>query len=77
MVETVLIQRSIVLTALAVSIACGHRDVSVRYLRSDSYTFSKTDRRAIERVVDSTTAEVRRLLPDLPPELELTVRPRM
>lgn len=70
-----MIQRSVLPALLAVSIGCGHRDVSIRYLRSDSYTFSKTDRTTIQRIVDHTTAEVRRLLPDLPPELELTVRP--
>ena len=70
-----LIQRSVLLAALALSITCGRAEVSVRYLRSDSYTFSRTDRNVIDQIVGSTTAEVRRLLPDLPPELELTVRP--
>ena len=50
-------------------------DVTIRFLRSETYTFSRADRRLITSVAESTVAEVRRLLPSIPPRIELTVRP--
>lgn len=54
---------------------CAERDVTIRFLRSETYTFSRADRSVIEAIARSTTREVRRVLPALPPQIELTVRP--
>jgi len=48
---------------------------SIRYLRSDTYTFSSNDRRVIHTTATATVREVRQLLPSLPTPIELTVRP--
>lgn len=49
--------------------------VKVRFLRSESYTFTRAERRAIEQGSAAAIAEVRRLLPGVPALIELTVRP--
>lgn len=50
-------------------------DLTIRFLRSESYTFTRADRRAIEDGSRSAIAEVRRLLPGVPEHIEFTVRP--
>lgn len=47
----------------------------MRYLRSESYTFSRAERRIITRIAESAVAEVRRILSDTPERIEITVRP--
>lgn len=44
-------------------------------MRSESYTFSRADRSAIARIFNATAIEARKILPGLPLQLELTVRP--
>jgi len=60
---------------LAIATGCGEREVTVRYFRSETYTFSSADRAAIDRIANATAVEVREFLPRLPRQLELTVRP--
>lgn len=50
-------------------------DLTIRFLRSESYTFTRAERRAIEDGAVAAIAEVRRLLPGVPALIELTVRP--
>jgi len=56
---------------------CAESDsgLKVRFLRSESYTFTRAERRAIEVGAVAAIAEVRRLLPGVPALIELTVRP--
>jgi len=49
--------------------------VTLRFLRSESYTFSRAERRIITRIAESAVAEVRRNLSDTPERIEITVRP--
>lgn len=58
-----------------VTSGCADSGVKVRYLRSETYTFSRADRRLITSVAESTVAEVRRVLPGTPERIEITVRP--
>ena len=51
------------------------KDVTIRFLRSETYTFSRADRRLISGIARSTLAEVRGLLPGVPAHIEVTVRP--
>ena len=69
-VRIALIAITVLLTA-----GCGDNAVTIRYLRSDSYEFSRQDRRTIGTIAESVAAEARRLLPDLPLHIEMTVRP--
>ena len=55
--------------------ACRQPEVRTRFLRSETYEFSRTERATIDRVANATAAEVRRLLPGLPAQLEVTARP--
>lgn len=50
-------------------------DLTIRYLRSESYTFTRAERRAIEDGSRAAIAEIRRLLPGVPDRIELTVQP--
>ena len=61
--------------AFTIAVACAPRDAAVRYLRSADYEFSRADRATIERIFEATTLEVRPILPSLPAQIELTVRP--
>ena len=54
--------------------ACAQPQVKTRYFRSESYTFSRADRAVIDRIANATAAEVRKVLPGLPAQLELTTR---
>jgi hypothetical protein len=65
----------IIICATCVSISCERSDIQIRYLRSESYAFSRNDRAAITAIAESTAEEVRSLLPSLPERIELTVRP--
>jgi uncharacterized protein YjaZ len=51
------------------------QDLTVRFLRSESYEFTRAERRAIHEGARAALAEVRRLLPGVPAHIELTVRP--
>jgi uncharacterized protein YjaZ len=51
------------------------QDLTIRFFRSESYTFTRAERRAIEDGSRAAIAEVRRLLPGVPAHIELTVRP--
>jgi hypothetical protein len=55
--------------------ACAQPQVKTRYFRSESYTFSRAERTVIDRIANAAAAEVRKLLPGLPAQVELTVRP--
>lgn len=68
-------RRVLVALLLAAVTACAPPEVKTRYFRSETYTFSRADRAAIDRIANATVAEVRQLLPGLPPQLELTARP--
>ncbi|HEX8032055.1 MAG TPA: DUF2268 domain-containing putative Zn-dependent protease [Vicinamibacterales bacterium] len=65
-----LIAITVLLTA-----GCGDNALTICYLRSDSYEFSRQDRRTIGAIAESVLAEARRLLPALPARIEMTVRP--
>jgi len=68
--------RSAVFVAVAAGLTgCAETEPSIRFLRSDTHTFSWTERRAITRIAVDATREARRLLPSLPAHIELTVRP--
>jgi hypothetical protein len=54
---------------------CAQREQSVRFFRSESYTFSSAEQRRIEAIAVATFREVRPLLPNLPERIHLTVRP--
>lgn len=56
---------------------CAERDtgLKIRFLRSESYTFTSAERRLIEDIAETTLPEIRRLLPGTPSLIELTVRP--
>ncbi len=60
------------LASLLATVACGHRAVTVDY--RSGYTFSRTERSAIEAVAERAARDVRILLPGLPAELRLTVQ---
>ena len=62
----------ILLVAVA---ACHQPEVRTRFFRSETYEFNRAERAAIDRIANVTAAEVRRLLPGLPAQLELSVRP--
>lgn len=70
-----MLSRAALVILLAIIAGCGQPEVKTRYFRSETYTFSRADRAAIDRICNATAAEVRKLLPGLPPQLELTVRP--
>jgi hypothetical protein len=55
--------------------ACAQPQVKTRYFRSETYAFSRADRAVIDRIANATAVEVRRVLPGLPAQLELTARP--
>ena len=50
-------------------------DLTIRFLRSESYTFTRAERRAMDEGTRAAIAEVRQLLPGVPAHIELTVRP--
>jgi len=56
---------------------CADTDkgVTIRFLRSESYTFTRADRRVIEDGSRAAVADIRRVLPGVPAHIELTVRP--
>lgn len=64
-----------ILVLIACVSSCAERDVSIRFLRSETHTFSRGERKAIEQIAFSTMSEVRQLLRNLPVQIELTVRP--
>jgi uncharacterized protein YjaZ len=64
----------LLLSSFAVE-ACEQRDRSVRFFRSESYTFSAAEQRRIEEIASATVREVQQLLPGLPERIQLTVRP--
>jgi hypothetical protein len=69
------VRRWLVLAVLSVSSSgCGQTGTTVRFLRSETYTFTASDRSVIEAIAQSATREVRGLLPGLPSSIELTVR---
>jgi Predicted Zn-dependent protease (DUF2268) len=49
-------------------------DITVEFHVAEGHNFSRAERRAIQTVADSTTIEVRRFLPALPPDLVLKVQ---
>jgi uncharacterized protein YjaZ len=49
--------------------------LTIRFLRSESYTFTSAEKRLIENIAENTLPEIRRLLPGVPAHIELTVRP--
>jgi hypothetical protein len=57
------------------SSGCADSGVKMRFLRSESYTFSRAEQRLITGISESTFAEVRRILPGTPERIEITVRP--
>lgn len=67
--------RVLVALLLAAVTACAQPEVTTRYFRSETYTFSRAERATIDRIANATAAEVRKLLPGLPPRLEFTARP--
>lgn len=66
---------TVVALLLAGVTACAHPQVKTRYFRSETYTFSRAERATIDRIGNATAAEVRKILPGLPVQLELTARP--
>jgi hypothetical protein len=68
-------QRILGTLLLAGMTACAPPEVKTRYFRSETYTFSSVERATIDRIANATAAEVRKLLPGLPAQLELTTRP--
>ena len=58
--------------SLVAWVGCGQRAVTVEY--RSGYTFSRTERNAIERVADRAARDVRQLLPALPADLRITVQ---
>lgn len=67
--------RVVVLCCFAFVPACADKDLAVDFFRSETYTFSSSEQRAIERIAHSALSEVRPLLPALPAKIHLTVRP--
>jgi hypothetical protein len=57
---------------LLMSAACDVRGVTVEY--RSGYSFSRTERKTIEAVVDQAVADARKLLPELPTKLRITVQ---
>jgi hypothetical protein len=55
--------------------ACAQPQVKTHYFRSETHTFTRAERATIDRIANATAAEVRKFLPGLPAQLELTVRP--
>jgi hypothetical protein len=49
--------------------------LTIRFLRSESYEFTRAEKRAIESISQAAIPEMRKLLPGVPPHIELTVRP--
>jgi len=64
---------SLVLAAACVS--CTRHNVTVLFFSADRYSFSDSERNAIQVAADSAARDVRRLLPMLPPDLVLRVQP--
>ena len=63
-----------VAVAMLFASGCGKNDVTVKFLRSDHYSFSRTERNAIQAIADDAVADARPLLPALPDQLTFTVR---
>lgn len=57
---------------LLMSAACDLRGVAVEYRRG--YSFSRTERQTIEAVADRAVTDARKLLPQLPSEVRITVQ---
>ncbi len=74
-IESGPVRVTLLLVTVILTASCGHDAVTIRYLRSDAYEFSRTDRRTIAAITESVIVEARRLLPALPPRIEMTVRP--
>ena len=53
---------------------CSAPPVDVVFYRSDDYRFTRAERRLIEGIAEQAVADVRALLPDLPPFLILRVQ---
>jgi len=60
---------------LALAAACGPADVTVEFFVDEGYTFSRDEQRRIAKVATTTVPEVRALLPTLPPQIVVKVRP--
>jgi len=54
---------------------CADSQLTIRFLRSESYAFSNAERRLITGIAESTFVEVRRILPGAPERIEIAVRP--
>jgi hypothetical protein len=54
---------------------CAESDLTIQFLRSETYTFSSSEKRAVEQLARSTIKEVRPLLAALPAKIHLTIRP--
>jgi hypothetical protein len=67
--------RGLVVSAYALLLGCAQHELTVDFFRSETYTFSWSEQRAIEFIARSTLKEVRPLLPALPANIQLTVRP--
>jgi uncharacterized protein YjaZ len=67
--------KGLVVSAYALFLGCAQHELTVDFFRSETYTFSWSEQRAIEFVARSTLKEVRPLLPALPANIQLTVRP--
>jgi hypothetical protein len=57
---------------LLTSVSCSDRAITVEY--RNGYTFSRSERQAIEAIADRAVRDAREILPALPAELRLTVQ---
>lgn len=65
----------LVLTACVALSGCADSDLTIKFLRSETYSFSSSERREITEVARAAVKEVRPLLAALPKRIHLTVRP--
>lgn len=65
----------LVLGACIVLSGCAESDLVIKFLRSETYTFSSREQREITEVARAAIKEVRPLLAALPQRIHLTVRP--
>jgi len=60
-------------SALLALSGCQPKEVTVIYEADDSHTFTRDERRAIEDAAEHAVPDIRRVLPQLPPMIELRV----
>ena len=65
---------AVAIVAFVSSAGCSSSGIAFEYRDSDDYAFSKMDRNAIETIATTAARDVRCFLPELPPELRITIQ---